>query len=265
MYAIQYTFARSILAVVILVSFQSAEAAAQSCDFDAWQNYKDTALRRHPDKDAYLFITDHMAIDADGAPNAYHPDNLGLDHNANAGFPKESWWPSILVPDPNDPSRPFEQPSGPFAGFFVSKTALADSSLKVTDPARYVDATKVPYLVFPGAFGRLSGTGRLGDFGLAVHLQSGKHTAFIVADSGPSEAALGEVSIALAEALGGTDVSPRTGSGRPPGEVAYVVFRFSSAAAARDRWRLPDGEITRRGAKLLESVGGIAALRACLN
>ena len=28
-----------------------------------------------------------MTIDADGAPNAYHPDNTGLDDLANAGTP----------------------------------------------------------------------------------------------------------------------------------------------------------------------------------
>lgn len=265
MYAVRNAFARLFLAATILVLVHGAEAVAQSCDFEAWQDYKGTALLRHRSADAYLFVTEHMAIDADGAPNAYHPDNSGLDFNANAGFPNQSWWPSVLVPDPADPGRPFVQPAGPFAGFFVSKTALADSSLAATDPARYVDATQVPYLVFPGAFAKLSGTGRLGDFGIALHPQSGKQTAFIVADIGPSQAELGEVSMALAEALGGSDVNPRSGGGRPPGEVAYVVFRFSSAAAAKDRWRLPAGEIERRGAELLESIGGVAALRACLN
>ena len=37
-----------------------------------------------------FFYESGMTIDADGAPNAYHPDNLGLDDLANAGTPG-SW------------------------------------------------------------------------------------------------------------------------------------------------------------------------------
>jgi len=36
-----------------------------------------------------------MSIDADGAPNAYHPDNIGLDDLKNAGYPNTSWWKNI--------------------------------------------------------------------------------------------------------------------------------------------------------------------------
>ena len=30
-----------------------------------------------------------MAIDAEGAPNAYHPKDIGLDSLKNAGFPRK--------------------------------------------------------------------------------------------------------------------------------------------------------------------------------
>ena len=42
-----------------------------------------------------------MTIDADGAPDAYHPDDIGRDYLANAGEPG-NWWaveiPFIVLP-----------------------------------------------------------------------------------------------------------------------------------------------------------------------
>jgi hypothetical protein len=37
-----------------------------------------------------FFYQSKMSIDADGAPNAYHPDNIGLDDLKNAGYPNTS-------------------------------------------------------------------------------------------------------------------------------------------------------------------------------
>ena len=56
-----------------------------------------------------VFYKSGMTIDADGAPNAYHPDNIGLDDLKNAGYPNTSWWKNILVPDPQNPNRAYEQ------------------------------------------------------------------------------------------------------------------------------------------------------------
>ncbi len=63
-------------------------------------------LRGHADKDAYICVTSRVSIDADGAPNAYHPDNPGLNHYGNASWPDQSWWPDVLVPDPAKPAKP---------------------------------------------------------------------------------------------------------------------------------------------------------------
>ena len=54
---------------------------------------------------AWQVQVDHLRIDADGAPNAYHPDNTpGLDHPGNAGWSsdpskRKHWWPSVVVGD----------------------------------------------------------------------------------------------------------------------------------------------------------------------
>lgn len=104
-----------------------------------------------------------MAIDADGAPNAYHPQDNGIDALANAGYP-HGHWQSILVVDPENSDKPFLQTSGEFRGFFLSQTTLQATQLLTTDPKRYVDSTSIPYVVFPGAFYAKKGTGAVGDF-----------------------------------------------------------------------------------------------------
>lgn len=223
-----------------------------------WMTYEGVELFRPAGAGPYTYVTGRMEIDADGAPNAYHPANTGLDALANAGFPGGGWR-SVLVADPNDAARPFVQPSGPHAGFFVSMTALHDSVSPATDPRKYVDATAIPYLVFPGAFHQITGTGTTGDFAMAKNLSNGRTTAAIVADIGPSNAALGEVSIRLAAELGGHNPNPRTGAGKPPGPFRYVVFPRSHQAP---RWPLTFAQIQAQGDSLLAAAGGWQAFEA---
>jgi hypothetical protein len=253
---------RMALLLAVSVSMSTLAFAQSECRFSQWESYQDTTLLSlsHPTGSAYIFSSDHMAVDADGAPNAYHPDDSGLDFLANAGYPTESWWNSVLVTDPNNPRRAYTQSSGEFAGYFVSKTSLEDKSKAVTDPARYVDASKVPYLVFPGSFYRMKGTGRLGDLGYAINSSNGKTTPFVVADVGPRNAQLGEVSMALAEGLGGTNVNPRTGAGAPQCRMLYIVFPYSSRSHT---WPLSVVEVERHTKSLLDEAGGIESIMAC--
>ena len=243
--------------------FTTAPVVAQpDCDFVPWTSYEGTRLLSGRISPAYIFSSEHIAVDADGAPNAYHPDDVGLDFLANAGYPDSSWWQSVLVPDPENPGRAYTQKSGEFSGYFVTRTSLEDKSRAATDPGRYVDARNVPYLVFPGAFYRMSGTGLLGDLGFAISLANGARSPFVVADIGPSRAQLGEMSIALAENLGGENINPRNGAGVPHGEILYVVFPYSS----RDhRWPLSIEEIERHATSLMREAGGIEAIVACVN
>lgn len=234
--------------------------ARADCEAASWQPYKDVQLRQFPGSNAYFYATRRIAIDADGAPNAYHPDNIGLDANANAGYPNGSWH-SVLVVDPNDNTRPYVQSSGKFVGYFLSKTSLEDKTRPATDPARYVDSTSVPYMVFPGKFYQMSGTGMLGDIAMVWNLSNQQHSAAIVADRGPSDAPLGEVSIRLAENLGGSNVNPRNGSGAPSGTFVYVVFPKSKAAPP---WPLTPDQMNQIASKRLAELGGWDRIAACL-
>jgi hypothetical protein len=102
------------------------------------------------------FYESGLAIDADGAPNAYHPSGSppGLDSLAAAGFPRSC---SVLVCTGRTSTggHSYAKTSGgPFDGFFVSMTTLVDERTDerghpvhvAADYKRYVDSTSVPYI-----------------------------------------------------------------------------------------------------------------------
>lgn len=148
-----------------------------------------------------LRYTAGLRIDGDGAPDCYHPDSKsGRDFLANAGKPG-NWWGLVTVA-----GQPVVQgPADPCPGFYVSPTSLVDRGRAITDPRRYVDSSKVPYLAVPPEL-RTLGVG-LGDVAWVEY--RGQGCAAIVADTGP-RGKLGEGSIALARQLGIPE-SPRNG------------------------------------------------------
>lgn len=178
-----------------------------------------------------------LAIDADGAPNAYAPGDQGLDHLANAGRPG-NWWG--LVTERGEPV--VQGPNAPFPGYYVSATALEDRRYAKADPRRYVDSTKVPYVVLPPA---LLKTAKLGDLAAVINEATGAIAYAQVADVGPSDK-LGEGSIALAAALG-VPSDPKRG-GASAG-FRYVVFPKSGT-----RTPLAVDEVARQAQALLADV-----------
>lgn len=200
-----------------------------------------------------VFYKSGMTIDADGAPNAYHPKNIGLDDLADAGYPNTSWWPNILVPDPQNPRQPYVQKSGEFPGYFVSMTALQDEdeAKATTDPNRYVNSSKIPYIVLPGNH---SAGAKLGDFAIVFNGRNGTIAKAIYADVGPS-GEIGEGSIALAEQLG---ISSNPRRGGVAKDVMYVVFPGSGNGKPRSI-----EDINTEATKHFKNWGGLARLNAC--
>lgn len=244
----------------LLITAVEVSYVVAACDAVAGFDYRGAKIRKLPNSQAYFYAITRMAIDADGAPNAYHPQDKGIDALANAGFPKGNW-NAILVVDPVKPNEPYVQTEGEFAGYFVSQTTLQDRSLPVTDIRRYVDSREVPYIVFRGGFFSLKGTGNFGDVGAAMNIDNGKESPFIVADAGPRDAPLGEVSIRLAENLGGMNVNPRTGAGIPRGRFVYLVFPRTKSDPA---WPVSSEQLQRRTQELVASIGGWERVRACI-
>src|ERR1041385_9579262 len=180
------------------------------------------------DVEAFIYKAG-MAIDADGAYRAYHPDNrLGLDSIEHAGHPGD-WW--ALATDTGEPSgHPVVQgKDDPAPGYYVSMTSLYDASItSERDPRRFVDAASIPYVVLPPEGFKHA---QLGDFATVVNLQNGKESGAIVADQSAPDLPMGEGSIALAVALG-INADPRRG-GAEKG-VAYVIYPGSGNGKPRE-------------------------------
>ena len=196
-----------------------------------------------------FFYESGMTIDADGAPNAYHPDNTGLDDLANAGTPGR--WEG-LAKDPY--GEPYIQgPDDPYPGYYVSSTALADRSKPPNDPTRYVDASKIPFIVLPGGMARQFGA-RPGDFAAVFNQRNGQSSYAIFGDVGPFDR-IGEGSMALAENLGIRSDARNGGARRG---ILYLVFPGSGNGRPRTI-----EEINAEGTKLLQAWEDSIAPVAC--
>ena len=196
-----------------------------------------------------FFFASGMTIDADGAPNAYHPDNTGLDDLANAGAP--GYWEGLAK---DGDGEPFVQgPNDPFPGYYVSATALSDRTRSVSDPLRYVDASKIPYIVLPGGMARQMGA-RPGDFAVVLNQRNARSSFAIFGDVGPFDR-IGEGSVALAENLG-IHSDARNGGARRG--ILYLIFPGSGNGRPRTV-----EEINSEGEKLLQVWGGSIQLEAC--
>ena len=186
-----------------------------------------------------------MSIDADGSPHAYNPSNTGLDALGNAGKPG-NWWG--LSTDAK--GKPYVQgPNDPAPGFYVSTTSLEDARFPKSDPRRYVDSEKVPFIARPPELKQQGVKG--GDLVAVRNEKNGKTVFAVVADVGPRGHA-GEGSIKLAQSLG---INSNARSGGASGGVQYVVFPGS-----RQQWPMSNEQIQAAGQRLFDAYGGDAQL-----
>lgn len=221
--------------------------------FEAWTEYLGVPLARHA-SGAYTYTTSEIALDADGSLFAYHPENIGRDDLRFASWPSGTEdWRSILVADPADPKRPYVQQEGPAKGYFLSMTTLKSSLASPMDPHAYVDSEAIPYLVFPATFLDIEGVGGFGDLAMARSLANGRFSWAVVADQGPAGHPLGEISLRLAENLGGMNVDPRNGDGIAPGAVQFMVFPGSRLDPA---WPQTPAALEAAAAESFRKVGG---------
>ncbi len=209
---------------------------------------QDIPIGRLPGTSAF-FYESGMTIDADGAPNAYHPDNSGLDDLANAGSPGR--WEGLAKDADGEPI--VQGPNDPFPGYYVSETALADRSKALNDPARYVDASRIPFVVLPGGMAREVGA-RPGDFAVVFNRRNGRSSYAIFGDVGPYDR-IGEGSMALAENLGVRSDARNGGARRG---ILYLVFPGSGNGTPR-----PVEEINAEGQRLLQAWEGAIPAEPC--
>lgn len=225
------------------------EEADLTCDKETFLTVGNVEAWGLPESGGFFFEAG-MTIDADGAPDAYHPDDIGQDYLANAGYPG-NWWALVTDTGASDGTPVVQGPADPNPGYYISMTALEDTTKALTDTHRYVNSNEVPFFVLP--FDQRGGA-RLGDLGLVVNRANGQRSYAIFADLGPS-GHIGEGSIALAEALG-IDSDPRHGG--TGGGVIYLVFPGSGDGKPRTV-----AEINTETERLFEAWGGMEQLEAC--
>ncbi|MBS7456928.1 glycoside hydrolase family 75 protein [Coralloluteibacterium stylophorae] len=246
-------------------------------------------IHRHRASGALLFVS-IMHVNPDGAPDAYHPDDIGTVHLCNgmsvggtcAGGAS---WKAQCMADYRaaraagfTPSTPIcffamarrdgvpvvQGEDDPRPGYFVSTTALAQPGADRMRPSGYVDSNTVPFAVIPSTWPRAPRFGvGLGDFGYAFRAGSDHASPLVVADLGPARK-LGEGSIALLQALGHDPFVMRYGTRRAASaigrrEVLYVLFPGSADGAA-----VSPMHVAARADALLAAHGGREAFAPCL-
>jgi hypothetical protein len=168
-------------------------------------------------------ITVPMAIDVDGAPNSYGPNNaLALDYelNAHVGAKKSGRIVGYLTKNDDGETPIVQRATDPFPGFYISTSAYEDKNNdRREDPRRYVNAAEINYTLLATA-ARNAGV-RLGDF-CVVHSLRTRFTVYaIVGDSGNSSGAEG--SLALLQRLG-YDVKDGKAGGEDERKIVVRYF-----------------------------------------
>lgn len=199
----------------VFLLFQLSLTAQVVCDLNYLTTIENFVVYEHVPSGAILYRA-KFAVDADGCPRAYGPNNSGLDWTANAGYPG-NWWG--VVTDSN--GDPVIQGSGdPYPGMYVSTTSLVRSGYSNTNPLRYVDSENIPYIALPSALQSLAGIQK-GDLVYVKNTVTGLDCYAYFADTGPG-GKLGEGSMYLADQIG-LNSSPKTG-GTSSGIIDYIVF-----------------------------------------
>ena len=222
-----------------------------------------------------------LMIDVDGAPNCYHPQNYkvrtdylsidlekhdgALDWLANGGHAatadKPANWFGVVTDNGESNGNPIIQgPNDPCPGFCVSSTSLVDKSKKRSDPARYVDARRIPYMAWPYQVWTQKGarftqvtpgaTGSLGDFFTVVNPKADdahRYAHGVFADmGGADDPHFGEGSPILGQKIHAQGVvNP---------DLLYIIYPKSGAGQGT----IPTADdVQQKGEKLFGDWGGV--------
>jgi Papain-like cysteine protease AvrRpt2 len=249
---------------------------------------KDTITIRKLEEANIVFYKGHFQVDADGAPNAYHPKNIdaALDYLGNAGHDagkvqKKVYnkttkkWEGAIDPDTKEPimkeiSRDWygvvtdtgKRSGKPIVnsatGYHVSPTSLKyDDVTDRTDPAMYVNSAEIPYIA-PSSVVYHGFPMWYGDFGLIYDTVTKKQTFAIVADGAPAHGR-GEGSIKAYDNLGlypEGHAKNAKGVGIGSSRFLYVIFAHTVPGKDGHTKRLSNAEIQAKGAELLAKHGG---------
>ncbi|QNA89278.1 hypothetical protein G4G28_13855 [Massilia sp. Dwa41.01b] len=277
---------KPILAAAILAPLSSL-VLAQTCptgiaNGDPWTHNNAVLFKRAP-----------YNVDADGAPNSYLVDGKGLSFTCDgvvafengkrvtSKTDKKHWqakcqaaWKKARASGDYGGVRIFGFETGPHnvpliqkAGdplpgkAYISATSIGIPGQPAGTQRRYVDATRIPYIVLPQDFIEQHAI-KPGTLAVVYRPATGRHAFAVYADGG----GLGEGSIKLHQDLGSDPIVMRDGVARAKARIedpvltavfpAAVSRREADAAAWHER-------IQKEGAAALDAFGGIAQLQAC--
>ena len=144
------------------------------------------AQKPSPSAPFFDLATRRMDVDVDGAPNAYGPAGTHpLDELRNAHYRRRKHAEIVgYLTDDDNPKIPIIQgPLDPYPGYYISQTSYTDPAIiDPKNPRRYVDATKINYIVL-GDAARKRGA-RIGDFVAVFSTRTHKSVFGLVADEG---------------------------------------------------------------------------------
>lgn len=243
--------------------------------------------------DAVLFRTPKLNVDADGAPNSYLVDGKGLSYTCDGVVAIEN---GRRVTPKTDPAHWQEKcrtawakavASGNYQGVaifgfmtdkkrvpiiqgnddprpgtgYISATSVVIPNEPDVSQRRYVDATRIPYVVLPSAFTKAWAV-KPGSLAIVYRPKTGKYAFAVFGDGGD----LGEASVRLHQDLGNDPTQLKDGvpraKARVEDPVLTVVFpsRVSAPRTEADAWVT---DIKTQGMSALEAFGGEAMLAAC--
>jgi hypothetical protein len=275
----------------IWITLSALSDASAQCDLVRESNFPHdeigtVSLFRHQPTKALVFSS-QMQVNTDGAPDSYHPDDIGITHICNGvSVGADCVWKANCLTDFNKakaegfngPTKicffamatqqngtPIIQgPNDPKLGYFVSTTALQQPGVDRKTPQAQLDSNRIPFIVIPRHWQQSATPGlKLGDFAVVLRKSTGQMSSAIVGDLGPKRK-LGEGSVALHQALGNDPFRMRFGKRRAwqgigGREVMYAVFPNSGKSGEQITKELIDTE----GAQLLGKFGGKDKLLAC--
>jgi hypothetical protein len=200
---------------IIIMNFNTTSGQSFDCELSYLTTIENYTVYEHTESGAIIFRA-KFAVDADGCPRAYGPDNSGLDWTANAGYPG-NWW-GIATDSNGEPI--IQGPDDPYPGMYISTTSMVCAGYPDTVVERYVDSETIPYIALPYPLQSLAGIS-MGDFCFVRNSLNDNTSYAYLADTGPSDK-LGEGSMKLADRIG-LNSDPRSG-GTSSGVIDYIVF-----------------------------------------
>lgn len=280
--------------ILVLIWLASSAAGAQS---DCGRPADTQAGKPWKSDQAFVFETQRLAVDADGAPNSYLVDGNGLSDTCDgvlaiingqrvtpASDPahwlalcRKAWADAVASGDysgvaifgmlTDKQHRPIVQQAGdPLPGKgYISTTSMSIAHTPDGTQRHWVDAVQVPYVVLPSSFTSTNHV-RTGDLAAVYRPKTGAVAYGVFADEG----GFGEASVRLHRDLGNEPIT----NPRPPAAprarrgidepMITVVFPGVNVPG------MPDAEawhaaIQSAGKTALEHWGGVERLKTCAN